>query len=498
MYTTIAAEDMNKTWAVRVSPNSFEPSRHFYPRVLNAQVHPLVSFLMRLSTDRIVSRYCHLSPTVDSAALRECLETNTKHFHWGGADLFYTVTEAGVRRMTVLETNSCPSGNKSMPILNEEQEQGGFRTLLEHCFMPLLKKRKAIKGGLAVIFDKNYMAASGYAAAMADLAQQDVFLAPLPQDAKDPPARFENGVLMVRDEQGEWHPIRAAFRYVTQAPWSRIPVGTKTTICNPVIACLAGGRNKLVASKAYEFLNASLNGTGLAVRTPETIRDVSRAEIPLWVNRFGGYAVVKVPYSNAGQGVFTITNETELDALMKMDFSYDRFIVQGLIGNSGWTSQKEGSRYYHVGTMPDKTGNIFVADLRVTVASGPTGFRPIAIYARRARKPLAAEIGSAEDSWSMLGTNLSEKRADGGWNADTDRLLLMDRRDFNKLGVGPDDLLEAYIQSVLSVIAIDRMATTLTSKTGGLKRRLFRSLNDDPSLLDEVLAPPPRATVSSP
>ena len=497
VYTTIAAEDMNKTWATCVQPNSFEPSRHFYPRVLNAQVHPLVAFLMRLPLERIVSRYCHLNPTVDATVLDECLRTNTRHFHWGGADLFYTVTEAGVRRMTVLETNSCPSGNKSMPILNEDEEQGGFRTLLKHCFMPLLRKRTSIKGGLAVIYDKNFMAASGYAAALADLAEREVFLVPLTQGAEDPPARFEGGVLRVRDEQGEWHPIRAAFRYVTQAPWNRIPVGTKTIICNPVIACLSGGRNKLVASKAYEFLNASLVGSGLAVRTPETVRDVSRAEIPLWVNRFGGYAVVKVPYSNAGQGVFTITSEAELEALMDMDFSYDRFIVQGLIGNSGWTSQKEGSRYYHVGTMPDRNNRIYVADLRVTVASGPTGFRPVAIYARRARQPLAAEVQHGAESWAMLGTNLSEKRADGGWNADTDRLLLMDRRDFNKLGLGPDDLLEAYIQAVLSVIAIDRMATTLTSKTGGLKRRLFRSLNDDPRLLDEVLAPPPKAAASS-
>lgn len=487
MYTTIAADELTKTWATRVTPNSFEPSKHFYPRVLNAQVHPLVAFLMRLSRDRIVSRYCHLNPQVDAEALDKCLQTSTKHFYWGGADLFYTVTEAGVRRMTVLETNSCPSGNKSMPILSEEQEQGGYRTLLEHCFMPRLKRRKTTAGGLAVIFDKNFMAASGYAACLADLTGEDVFLAPLADGELDPPARFDDGVLMVRDEQGEWHRIRAAMRYVTQRPWARIPVGTKTLICNPVIACLAGGRNKLIASKAYEFLNASLSGSGLAVRTPETIRDVSREEIPLWVQRFGGYAVVKVPYSNAGQGVFTITTPQELDALLKMEFSYDRFIVQGLIGNSGWTSQKEGSRYYHVGTMPDKQGDIYVADLRVTVASGPSGFRPIAIYARRARSPLASTIKAGNESWSMLGTNLSERSADGGWSADTDRLLLMDRRDFNKLGLGPDDLLEAYIQAVLSMLAIDQMAVTLTSKTGGLKRRLFRSLNDDPRLIDELM-----------
>ena len=489
MYTTISAAELSQTWAMPVAPDSFNPSRHFYPRVLNAQIHPLVAFLMRMSIPRIVSRYCHLRPAVDANVLRELLQTNTRHFHWGGSDLFYTVTEAGVRQMTVLETNSCPSGNKSMPLLNEDDEQGGFERLLKHCFIPLLKRRKTPKqGALAVLYDKNFMAASGYAAALADLTGETVYLTPCQDNQPDPPYRWDDGLLHVRDRDQQWHPVRATMRYVTQQPWNRIPVATKTAVCNPAIVCLAGGRNKLVASKAYEFLNARLAQSGLQIRTPETVRDVALAEVPLWVRRFGGYAVVKNPYSNAGQGVYTITSERELEALMSQTFKYERFIVQGLIGNSGWTASKEGSRYYHVGTMPNRAGEIYVADLRVTVCSGPDGFKPVALYARRARKPLVDKLEDVSDSWAMLGTNLSEKRDDGGWNADTERLLLMDRRDFNKLGLGPDDLIEAYVQSVLSMLAIDEMASTLLSaKTGGLKRRLFRSLNDDDTLLNEVV-----------
>jgi hypothetical protein len=87
----------------------------------------------------------------------------------------------------------------------------------------------------------------------------------------------------------------------------------------------------------------------------------------------------------------------------------------------------------------------------------------------------------------MLGTNLSIKNPDGTWDSDTNRLILMDRRDFNKLGIGIDDLIEAYIQTVLSMIAIDQMAQTLVNKQGKFRMRLFRSLNDDPSLLEEIL-----------
>jgi hypothetical protein len=56
-----------------------------------------------------------------------------------------------------------------------------------------------------------------------------------------------------------------------------------------------------MAALAYEFLNAELNGTGLQVRMPETKRNVTLEEIPLLVNSFGGHAVIKVPYSNAGR-----------------------------------------------------------------------------------------------------------------------------------------------------------------------------------------------------
>ena len=75
---------------------------------------------------------------------------------------------------------------------------------------------------------------------------------------------------------------------------------TKTLVLNPVVACLSGGRNKLMAARAYEFLNAELDGTGLAVRAPETIRNVAKSEVPLWFDSMGGHAVLKVPYSNAG------------------------------------------------------------------------------------------------------------------------------------------------------------------------------------------------------
>lgn len=102
----------------------------------------------------------------------------------------------------------------------------------------------------------------------------------------------------------EWHPIRACFRYVTQKPWNRFPLNTKTIVMNQIISCLAGGRNKMMAARAYDFYNADLVDTGLSVRVPETINNVTRGEIPLWIHSMGGHAVLKVPYSNAGKFFF--------------------------------------------------------------------------------------------------------------------------------------------------------------------------------------------------
>ena len=59
-------------------------------------------------------------------------------------------------------------------------------------------------------------------------------------------------------------------------------------------------------AKAYDIYNSTMEGTGLNINVPETIWDVSKTEIPLWVHKMGGHAVVKVPYSNAGQGVYLV------------------------------------------------------------------------------------------------------------------------------------------------------------------------------------------------
>jgi hypothetical protein len=168
-----------------------------------------------------------------------------------------------------------------------------------------------------------------------------------------------------------------------------------------------------------------------------------------------------------------------------LEETYDRYIVQSLIGNSSWTSVSPEGELFHVGTMPNKKNQIFVSDIRFMVRNGPQGFRPVGLYARRTATPLADQLSDGADSWSMLGTNLSIKEGKNEWSSDTSRLLLMDTRDFNKLGIGIDQLIEGYVQTLMSVIAIDNLAIQLINDKGRLKKKLFSSINKDDAFTKE-------------
>lgn len=487
-------------FSVEHLPGNFEPERHFYDRVLNAQLHPMVASFLQLSVERLALRYCHLNPGVDRDALTRFLKYEPKHFRWGGSDLFCTTNTDARRAMLVVETNSCPSGQKSMPYPDDVGgESAGYKVLLQNTFLPLVARdfHDDVKDGvLAVVYDKNEMEASGYAAELATLSGETVYRAEFhsPEKQPDPPVRWSDDgqIMSLRMKDGSWRVVRACFRYVTQQPWARFPLVSKTKILNPIVACLSGGRNKLVAAKAYELFNAELAVHGLEIRTPTTMKDVSLVEVPLIVKTFGGRACIKVPYSNAGQGVWTITSKAELDAFMaeKDAMRYDKFIVQSLVGNSKWSSVTRHGQAFHIGTVPNKKLESFVCDIRMMVgAQTGVGYRPVAVYARRAAKPLADELKPGDDSWAMLGTNLSVKESSGDWSTETNRLLLMDRRDFNRLGLGLDDLIDGYVQTTLSCIAIDQMCVKLMRKSG-FNIELFSSLNEDEALLAELYRPP--------
>ena len=57
------------------------------------------------------------------------------------------------------------------------------------------------KGGLAVVYDKNEMEASGYAAELANVMKEEVHLVEYYEDDPNPPVRWEDGVMLIRNAE---------------------------------------------------------------------------------------------------------------------------------------------------------------------------------------------------------------------------------------------------------------------------------------------------------
>ena len=163
----------------RIEPGSFKGHEHWYPKALNAAIHPMIQFFMNLDNQLMIDRYCHLHPVVKPGKLKAILEYWPEYFPWSGADLINVTNMKGKKQMVVIETNSCPSGQKSMPLVSEQMNQGGYRLLIENSFGPYCRIHKMPAGSvLAVLYDKNLMETSGYAAVMADHFQKPVYLVP--------------------------------------------------------------------------------------------------------------------------------------------------------------------------------------------------------------------------------------------------------------------------------------------------------------------------------
>ncbi len=473
----------------RYQPGEFDAEQHYYPRAVNAQLHPLVASFVHMPLRSLALRYVHMHPQVDRDALQALLTTAPRHFHWAGCDLFNVVDEVGTRRKLVVETNSCPSGQKHFPLLDEESEEGGYRRLMERTFLPLVRhhlEADAEQGLVCVFWDKNHPEASGYAQVLATLLGREVWLVPWTADAPERFVHIDEGRVFVRLD-GTLRRVTCALRYVTQRPWARIPVRLETPVLNPILTCLAGGRNKAAAYAAYEQYNRRHRQHGLTIEFPETFTHVRLAEVPMYFERLGRRAVVKVPYMNAGQGVYTLVNRAELDAFMAMKHPYDEFVVQQLVGNYRWSSTSALGRLYNIGTLPDRHDDIYFFDIRAMVSWQQDRWAPVALYARRARQPMRDELDEGARSWDVLGTNLSTRHHDGSFGTEPRRLLMMDRRDYRRLGLGIDDLIDVFVQSVMATRAVDDMATRLVSDDGDFDRNLYRALSNDETLLAEIL-----------
>ena len=71
-----------------ISSDTFEADNHFYPKTVNATISSVVYNFMTLTNDRMLSRYCHLHPFVDSKLLKSILVYKPLCLKWSGGNFF--------------------------------------------------------------------------------------------------------------------------------------------------------------------------------------------------------------------------------------------------------------------------------------------------------------------------------------------------------------------------------------------------------------------------
>ncbi|KAF0533042.1 hypothetical protein F8M41_010741 [Gigaspora margarita] len=464
----------------KVHPGDFDPELCFLPKILNATIHPLVASFFNLGNDRIITRYKNLNPQVDVNVLRNYLEYNPKFFKWAASDCFNVIDSNGNRQMIIIESGSSPVGQLAMPLLNiNNKRQNGYTFVIQTAFKQALKHTDPSLGELAILYDETgyKIEAAGYAAAISEETNENVWVVNLQNDAEyEQPIKWENQIMYIKDQDGVWHPIRACFNYIDK-PWCRFSLKSKTVVFNHTISCLAGGHNKIMASKSFELFNNELSGSGLAIRFPETICNVNKSDVYSYVEKVGGRVVIKAPY-DCGE---------ELKKFLDADQPYEKFIVQSLVENRLWSEKLHPGKFYHIGTMPDDHNQIFVNDLRMMVSTDETGFHPVVILSRRAQNPLPTYLpnNSNWNSWKIFGTNISIE-SDSKEALEYERLITTDQKEFDIAGFSIDDLIDAYVQTVLSVIAIDKMCQKLLDNNE-FNYELYHSLNPDNVLLGELL-----------
>lgn len=139
-------------------------------------------------------------------------------------------------------------------------------------------------------------------------------------------------------------------------------------------------------------------------------------------------------------------------------------------------------------------GQMYAYTVRIIACDSPTGFKTIAICCARAPAPFAKNGETAEIASDALLNKIKTVHEDDayvsniGTNPDSEqRSFYVDDAGMKGMGIGMDDVVDGFMQTVYSTLAIDNMCKKLTMEDGELNMQLLKELNPDPQLLAEVV-----------
>lgn len=137
---------------------------------------------------------------------------------------------------------------------------------------------------------------------------------------------------------------------------------------------------------------------------------------------------------------------------------------------------------------------MYAYSFRIVACNSPTGFKMITICCARAPAPFAKNGEAAEIAPNALLNKIRTVHENDVYITNIgpnpngeERSFYVDDAGMKGMGIGMDDVIDGFMQTVYSIHAIDNMCKKLTMEDGELNMQLLTELNPDPQLLAEVV-----------
>ncbi len=406
--------------------------------------------------------YVKLGGVVARQTAEKILAAGARHFLLAGVDLMPVIdTRTGKRKMLILEVNSAPGFIYCTP--EKDVMTYGYGPVIDL----LLDHVPRESWGSVVHFSEGKTPAEdrGFQYCLEQRLGVNIPIV-RPADFLSGAARYDgDGRLFL-----EGRPVSGGIRYLHDRPWTLIPPDAKGVFVNSTSVDLCGGRDKLVADEAFALFQ--FQGKRIPVSTPICFHAGSLGHLRDIIARSPSPLVVKKRHLNSGLGVYFIVNKdcSQLDAIADADFP---LVVQEMIPAPGMLHAGDGP----LRQAGVKIGNdSYACDLRIVLASFASGFRPLMIYARRARLPfrvLAKPVGP-ESLDDTLKVNIAVK-TENGFVFETERLILPDNYGWELLGLSEDEVKAAIVESALAVAAVDSLCMERRGCFGSMMEKIQAS-----------------------
>jgi hypothetical protein len=374
--------------------------------------------------------------------LRYIMNERSRHFILAGVDLMAVENrETGERDFLLLEINSAPGFIYCTPE-NDAAEYGYKRLihlLLDHTPKDQWDGIVHFSEGKVPVEDR------GFFHYYREILKRDVNILG-PRDLEK--------LSLNRENQLEYRgrPITGAIRYIHKDPWNYLAPSVKGTFINSTKVDLCGGRDKLMAERAFD--SCIVHNKKIVLSRPECFTAHTREELEHIILSKEFPLVVKKRFLNSGIGIYFILNK-DLSVLKELSDKDFPIVVQQMIIAPG-TGINSDFPWEQKGVCIE--GKRYAYDLRVVVASGPDGYKPLMVYGRRGRRPFSdlKNCGHGTEIFDdIFKVNIAKKKG-SDFVFESNRLILPTDEGWEMLGITESELMAAYMESILSLYAADR------------------------------------------